>query len=82
MKEMGFKSAYEEIHGEEPEWTFGTGLQSEFADPDPAEPFDYIFFKGDSLELTHADVAANKCVPGDPTLFASDHIAIVGDFKF
>ena len=26
MKEVGFKSAYEVIHGEEPEWTFGTGL--------------------------------------------------------
>ena len=62
--------------------TYGTGLQAEFADTDPSETFDYIFFKGDSLEVTSAKIAADKCVPGDPTLFASDHFAVAGDFKF
>ena len=82
MKDLGFKSAYETIHGEEPEWTFGCHIEAPFKDLDPPECLDYIFFKGADLEVTTAELAADEHVPGDPTLSASDHRAIVCDFKF
>ena len=83
MKELGFKSAYATIHGEEPEWTFGGNpLEAPFKDLDPAMCLDYIFFKGDGVEITSAELTADKCVPGDTSLYASDHRAIVCDFKF
>ena len=81
MKEIGFKSAYEVINGAEPEVTFPTGIQAPFMDPDPPACYDYIFFKGNNLEVTTAELAADKMVPGDPTLYASDHKAVVADFK-
>ena len=82
MKEAGYKSAYEEINGVEPDVTFPTGIQAPFMDMDPPACLDYVFFKGTNLEVTTAVLAADKHVPGDPTLYASDHKAIVCDFKF
>jgi len=81
MKDAGFLSAYEQVHGKEPEVTFPTGIQAPFMDPDPPACFDYIFYQGTGIELCDAQIAADKCVPGDPTLYASDHKAIVVDFK-
>ena len=51
MKEFGFTSAYEKIHGKEPDFTFHPCIEAPYADPDPAACFDYIFFKGDGLEV-------------------------------
>lgn len=82
MKEAGFTSAYEKIHGAEPEVTFPTGIQAPFMDPDPPACYDYIFFKGEDLEVVTAEIAADAPMPHDSTLYASDHKAIVCDFKF
>ena len=54
MKEAGFLSAYEQIHGQEPVETFRSCIEAPFADPDPNACFDYVFFKGDGLSVTDA----------------------------
>ena len=46
LMEAGFKSAYKEVHGSEPEHTFPTGLQAEFMDTDPPMTLDYVFYRG------------------------------------
>ena len=79
----GFKSAYATVHGQEPEITFPTGLQAEFMDTDPAMCLDYIFYRGpDTLQPTSASLAGNVAHPNDSTIYPSDHMALVCDFKF
>ena len=82
MKEMGFSSAYEKIHGAEPDKTFHSRIIAPYADPDPPACYDYIFFKGENLEVINAEIAGDGPVPGDNTLYASDHKALLADFKF
>ena len=81
MHEFGFKSSHNEVNGQEPKETYRPCIEAPFADPDPPACFDYIFFKGTGLEPFKSKVTAYDCVPGDPTLYASDHMAIVTDFK-
>ena len=82
MKEEGFESAYAKVNGKEPDVTFrGPGLiDSPYADPDPDATFDYIFFKGAGLEPITAETRAKEHKPGDPGIYASDHLAVVSDF--
>ena len=82
MKEHGFKSAYEQVNGKEPGVTFrGPGLiDSPYADPDPNAIFDYIFYKGEGMEPITAMTTAKEHKPGDPGIYASDHMALVSDF--
>ena len=54
MREEGFTSAYEKVHGEEPEFTYHGGLDSEYADPDLPCCLDYMYFKGSDVEVTQA----------------------------
>lgn len=82
MKEMGFKSAYEQVHGKEPDVTFQSKIDSPFAATEPDSVFDYIFYKGPAeLEPITAELSAGECMPGRPDLYASDHLALVSEFK-
>ena len=81
MKELGFKSAHEEVHGKEPDVTYHGGLDSKYADPDPPACLDYIFFRGEGLEVTSATIGGTEEVPGKASLWASDHRNLVCDFK-
>lgn len=45
LSKGGFKSAYKEHHGEEPEKTYNTGLISPYMDTDPPCTVDYIFYR-------------------------------------
>ena len=81
MLDCGFKSSYATVNGREPEETFRPCIEAKFADPDPPACYDYIFYKGEGLEPVSARTAAYDCVPGDPTLYASDHMAIISEFK-
>ena len=81
--EAGFKSAHKEVHGDEPEITFPTGLQAEFMDTDPAMCLDYVFYRGpDSLVPVTASLMGTQCLPIDQTIYPSDHMALVIDFNF
>lgn len=81
MKDCGFKSAFEVVHGKEPDVTFFSRIKSPYAAREPPACFDYIFYQGDGLEPASAVVTADQCVPGDPSIYASDHMAIYSDFK-
>ena len=82
MTDAGFKSAHKTVHGQEPVITFPTGLQAEFMDTDPPLCLDYIFYKGsESLVPVSAELAGNVCHPQDTTLYPSDHMALVCDFR-
>ena len=72
----GYVSAYREFHGEEPEITFPTGLTAEWMDTDPPGTFDFIFIKG-KCQVVGAEVSGRGARKIDPTIFGSDHMAVV-----
>jgi hypothetical protein len=49
-------------------------------DTDPPMCLDYIWVKGD-LQITdcYIDKASQTCDPKDPTIYGSDHMALVAD---
>ena len=59
MKECGFKSAFEVVHGKEPDVTFFSRIKSLYAAREPPACFDYIFYQGEGLEPTSAEVTAD-----------------------
>ena len=90
LSEGGFKSAYKEFHGLEPEKTYNTGLISPYMDPDPPCTVDYIFYRGGGVststggpivKLTHAKVMGDSHDPYDHTIYGSDHLPLIADFE-
>ena len=79
MLAEGFASAYYEVHDDEPAVTWPSGIQSPTMDTD-GDPncLDYIWVKGEIGVLT-ARVACNQPAPRDPTLYPSDHFALVAE---
>jgi endonuclease/exonuclease/phosphatase family metal-dependent hydrolase len=73
-------SAYEHVHGKEPEKTFPTPLVAEYF-PNAAFTIDYIFFSADSLRVSDARIVAEQPHPVDPTLYPSDHYGLLADFE-
>lgn len=83
MTEAGFKSAYKEVNGQEPEITFPTGLQAPFMDTDPPLCLDFMFYRGaPTLRPVKAVLMGKECLPSDPTIYPSDHMALVVDFEY
>jgi hypothetical protein len=89
LKEGGFRSAYREIHGEEPEKTYNTGLISPYMDLDPPCTVDYIFYRDGKMasspetsrvKLTYTKVMGDKHDPLDNTIYGSDHYPLVAEF--
>lgn len=78
----GFMSAHLEATGAEPESTFPTGLQAPYMDDSAPMTTDYIFHRGDRLNLESARLAADTPDPADHTLYASDHKALVAVFSY
>ena len=80
IKSFGFTSTHHHVHGSEPKITFPTGLQAEFMDKDPPMCLDYIWVKGNvTIANCQLDKASQTCDPNDPTVFGSDHMALVVD---
>ena len=80
--EAGFQSTYKVVNGSEPEDTFPTGLQAEFMDTDPPMCLDYVFYRGPaSLRPVSAELQGVNHAPNDPTLYPSDHKALVCEFE-
>lgn len=79
----GFKSAYREFHGQEPEKTYNTGLISPYMDTDPPCTVDYIFYReGTSpVRLAFARVMGDEHLAGDHTIYGSDHLPVVAEFE-
>jgi len=79
MRDAGYRSAFAEANGGEPAVTWPSGIQAETMDTD-GDPncLDYIWLAGDAKAIT-ARLACNQPSPSDPTLFPSDHFAILAE---
>lgn len=82
MLDAGYRSAFHEANGREPEVTWPSGIQAETMDTE-GEPncLDYIWLKGQG-KVTRARVAANEHPAADPTIYPSDHFAVVARLAF
>lgn len=81
MREAGYRSAFLEANGAEPAVTWPSGIQAPTMDThgDP-NCLDYIWFTG-AVSLESVRLSANVHAPGDPTLYPSDHFAIIADVE-
>jgi endonuclease/exonuclease/phosphatase family metal-dependent hydrolase len=76
MTEAGFRSAYLEANGAEPEVTWPSGIQAPGIDTD-GEPgcLDYIWVRG-SITVRSCRVVFDRPAVDDPTLYPSDHFGL------
>ena len=68
-----FRSAYETVHGKEPEWTWTTPVNK--WDASPQGTLDYIYVSP-HFEVLDAALAFNRPSPDDPELYPSDHLGV------
>ncbi len=68
-----FRSAYETVHGREPDETWTTPVNT--FDPDPHGTLDYIFVSPE-WKVVDAGLAFNTPSPHDPKMFPSDHLGL------
>jgi endonuclease/exonuclease/phosphatase family metal-dependent hydrolase len=68
-----FRSAYETVHGKEPDWTWTTPVNK--WDNSPHGTLDYIYVSP-HFEVLEAGLAFNKPSSDDPELYPSDHIGV------
>lgn len=76
MRAAGYRSAFAEANGADPEVTWPSGLQAPAMDTegDPA-CLDYVWVRG-AVRVESARLAFDRPDPDDPTLYPSDHLAI------
>ena len=76
MTAAGFRSAFAEANGAEPEVTWPSGLQAPAMDTD-GDPgcLDYIWVRG-AVGVASARLAFDRPHPDDPTLYPSDHLGL------
>jgi endonuclease/exonuclease/phosphatase family metal-dependent hydrolase len=76
MQAAGFRSAYADVNGSEPDVTWPSGLQAPAMDTDGIpECLDYIWLRG-QVRATGARLVFDRPHPEDPTLYPSDHLGI------
>jgi endonuclease/exonuclease/phosphatase family metal-dependent hydrolase len=76
MVAAGFRSAFAEANGSDPEVTWPSGLQAPAMDTDGIpECLDYIWLRG-GVRVTAARLAFDRPDPEDPTIYPSDHLGI------
>jgi len=68
-----FRSAYEAVHGREPEKTWTTPVNT--YDPAPHGTLDYIFVSPE-FRVVDAGLAFDRPSPLDPNLYPSDHLGL------
>jgi beta-glucosidase len=68
-----YRSAYETVHGREPEWTWTTPVNT--YDDSPHGTLDYIFVSPE-FEVRDAGLAFNKPDRIDANMYPSDHIGL------
>jgi len=81
MRAAGWRSSFLEANGVEPAVTWPSGLQAPAIDTD-GDPgcLDYIWLHG-AARATSARLAWDRPAVGDPTLYPSDHVAIVAEIE-
>ena len=69
----------QKVHcGREPDYTFPTGLTAPTMDTDPPLTTDYVWVSS-GVKVVGAILAANKPHPADPSVYPSDHVAVLAD---
>jgi endonuclease/exonuclease/phosphatase family metal-dependent hydrolase len=82
MRDAGFRSAYADANGQEPDVTWPSGLQAPAMDTDgEPECLDYIWVRGD-VRVMDARLVFDRPAVGDPTLYPSDHLGIATTLEF
>ena len=81
MVDGGFRSAYREANGAEPDVTWPSGLQAPAMDTD-GEPrcLDYVWISG-PVNVRSARLVFDRPAVDDPTLFPSDHRGILAELE-
>jgi endonuclease/exonuclease/phosphatase family metal-dependent hydrolase len=74
-----FRSAYETVHGQEPDWTWTTPVNK--WDNSPQGTLDYIYVS-EHFEVLNAALAFNKPSAGDAELYPSDHIGVWAKLRY
>jgi endonuclease/exonuclease/phosphatase family metal-dependent hydrolase len=81
MTGAGFRSAYHDANGAEPDVTWPSGLQAPAMDTDGAPGcLDYIWVSG-AVTVRSARLAFDRPSADDPTLFPSDHRAVLAELE-
>ena len=76
MRAAGYRSAYAEANGAEPDVTWPSGLQAPAMDTDGSpECLDYIWVSG-AVRVVDSRLVFDRPDPEDPTLYPSDHLGI------
>jgi endonuclease/exonuclease/phosphatase family metal-dependent hydrolase len=76
MRAAGFRSAFAEANGAEPDVTWPSGLQGPAIDTDgPPGCLDYIWIRG-SVAVESSRLVFDRPAVGDPGLYPSDHLGI------
>lgn len=77
LRAAGFRSAYLEANGAEPEVTWPSGLQAPAMDTD-GDPgcLDYVWLRGHARAID-ARLVFDRPAVGDPTLYPSDHLGVL-----
>ena len=73
-------SAYETVHGSEPDQTYPTPLVQPV--PDHTASIDYLFYAPDALNVTSAELIGTQTAPHDDTLCASDHYGVMAEMAW
>ena len=68
-----FRSAYETVHGKEPEWTWTTPVNK--WDQSPRGTLDYVYMSAE-FEVLDAALAFDRPAADDPELYPSDHLGV------
>jgi endonuclease/exonuclease/phosphatase family metal-dependent hydrolase len=74
----GFRSAFREANGAEPDHTFPSGIVAPMTDPGRPISIDYIWLSG-AVRATSARLVFDRPSATDPTLYPSDHLGIAAE---
>jgi len=77
----GFRSSFLEANGQEPEYTWPSGLQAEAMDTD-GDPgcLDYIWVRGE-VRVVDCRLAWDRPAVDDPTLYPTDHLGLAAHLE-
>ena len=81
LAKAGYDSAYEQVHGKEPDFTFPAPLVEDSYVGLPTM-IDYILISSDTLKATSARVVGDQAQGTNPKLSPSDHCGIVASIEF